>query len=290
MKKAALAAAAAAARSETDLAPVHSVLASSGLPKGSAKDFEAVALAAAAAAASASRFGGASAPGGAFSRALPHPGIRALHTAGLADGASLGGLGAPVAVPSTTVGASGSSSGAIAGAGVKRPRGRQAPGGAVELAGGERAPLVSGRGDGVASAPRGWFDLPAPELTLELKRELTILRNRNFLDPTRRYKTSREDRGALPKFFQIGTVVEGATERHAGTRARSKPSLVATLQADPVFNEYASRTMENIRHRQEGGGLVAYKAKKAAAGAAWKKHLKEFKGNKKAAKGKKRLY
>ena len=282
MKAAALAAAAAAGRSDTRNTPAHSLLRAAGSAGGglAGQDAEALTQAAARVAASGSHFAGSLGASGrgvaAGTRALPHPGIRTVYTAGSADGASLGGLGAEVGAPSVL-----SSGPAQVRGGLKRPRGA-ALGAPVALASGEVAPLVSGgpRGDSSAAAPRGWFDLPAPKLTTELKRELTILRNRNFLDPARRYKTSREDRDQLPKYFQIGTVVDGATERRGSTRAQRKPSMLAALQADPVFTEYATRTMENIRKRAEGGGIAAYRAKKAAAGAAWKKQLKGYKSNK----------
>ncbi len=252
------------------MAPAHSILRAARAAHltvdASSAQAEALAAAAASAAASASRFGGSGAA------------ARAAH-AGQQQQQQQPGVAAE---------------GAARSAGLKRPRGG-ALGAAVELAGGEHAPLVSARAagrDSAAGAGRGWFDLPAPPLTTELRRELTILRNRNFLDPTRRYKTSREDRGPLPKYFQIGTVVEGATERRSATRAQRKPSLLASLQADPVFTEYASRTMENIRARAEGGGVAAYRAKKQAAGAAWKKQLKSYKGAGGGGKrrGGKRLY
>ena len=264
MRSAALAAAASASHVEALQAPAGAVLRAASaahvrIGADGGADAEAVALAAARAAAAASRLASSAAAGGGArappSRALPHPGM----AAGVAEGAR----------------------------GVKRRRG-EALGAPVALGSGERAPLLAG--EKAAAPPRGWFDLPAPTLTTELKRELTILRHRNFLDPARRYKTSSEDRGALPKFFQIGTVVDGATDRRSSTRAQRQPTLVASLQADPVFNEYAARTMENIRHRAEGGGVAAYREKKRAAGAAWKKHVKEYKNAPGKKRAQKKLY
>ena len=42
----------------------------------------------------------------------------------------------------------------------------------------------------------------APEMTEEMKNDLTILQMRNVLDPKRFYK-GPDVRGALPKFFQV---------------------------------------------------------------------------------------
>jgi hypothetical protein len=250
---------------------------------------EALKAAAARVAATSSRYGdrlAAVSMTGVLSKALPHPGIGVLHTGGERDGASLGKVGAPLVAPGEVL---------KEGKGVKRPRGGEGPPeptGAVSLAGGECAPLLRTKAGGGAKSARGWFDLPAPPMTLELKRELLILRNRNFLDPTRRYKTSREDREKLPKHFSIGTVVDSAGEGQSKrlSKAERRPTLLASLQSDPVFQDYANRTMAQVRERAVGGGISAYREKKAAAGADWKKKRAAYKaahkGGKKS-KGKK---
>jgi hypothetical protein len=137
------------------------------------------------------------------------------------------------------------------------------------------------RGSAAATAGAAWFDLPAPELTSELRRELTILRNRTFLDPKRHYKSAREDRSrALPKYFAVGTVVEGAAERLSRssrlTHAERQPTLVDGLLADEGFNAYAGRTMDAVRTRAEAGGIKQYRERKASASADWKKRRTAF--------------
>ena len=54
------------------------------------------------------------------------------------------------------------------------------------------------------SAGWGWFDMPAPQLTQEIKNDLKLLRMRNALDPTRHYKTA--DSKKLPRYFQVSSV------------------------------------------------------------------------------------
>lgn len=54
-----------------------------------------------------------------------------------------------------------------------------------------------------ATAGKAWFDLPAPEMTDELRRELQIIRLRHHMDPKRHYKRLSEK---LPKFFQVRTI------------------------------------------------------------------------------------
>ena len=51
------------------------------------------------------------------------------------------------------------------------------------------------------SAGKNWFDMPAPEMTEELKRDLNILQMRNVLDPKRHYKKNNSKK--LPKYFQV---------------------------------------------------------------------------------------
>lgn len=276
---------------DTTLVPTTKLLqavASAGV-KFVDKGEEALKAAAARVAATSSRYGDRLASvsmTGVLSKALPHPGIGVLHTGGERDGGSLGKVGAPLVDPGEML---------KEGKGVKRPRGGEGPpepSRAVSLAGGECAPLLRPKGGGGKSA-RGWFDLPAPPMTLELKRELLILRNRNFLDPTRRYKTSREDREKLPKHFSIGTVVESAGEGQSKrlSKAERRPTLLASLQSDPVFQDYANRTMAKVRERAEGGGILAYREKKAAAGADWKKKRAAYKAAHKGGKKKgKKLY
>ena len=59
-----------------------------------------------------------------------------------------------------------------------------------------------------------WFNLPATQITDEVKRDLRLLRLRGVMDPKRFYKSA--DHTKFPKYFQFGTVVEGPTEFYSG--------------------------------------------------------------------------
>ena len=50
-----------------------------------------------------------------------------------------------------------------------------------------------------------WFNMPAPELTPELKKDLLIIKSRKALDPKRFYK--KDHSRGLPKFFQVRVVL-----------------------------------------------------------------------------------
>ena len=48
---------------------------------------------------------------------------------------------------------------------------------------------------------KGWYNMPAPEMTEEKKNDLEVLQMRKALDPKRFYK--KTDIRALPKYFQV---------------------------------------------------------------------------------------
>jgi hypothetical protein len=114
---------------------------------------------------------------------------------------------------------------------------------------------------------KNWFGMKAKtagEITQEMKRDLLVLANRAYLDPKRKYKTKSEDKGRLgrgiPRFFEIGTVVESsgsskfsnAPTREPMSKAKAEhSSLVAGLLADETFRKYAKKTSEAIRKRTE---------------------------------------
>ena len=67
------------------------------------------------------------------------------------------------------------------------------------------------------TAGKQWFDLPAQQLTDETRRDLKLLQLRGTFDPKRFYKSSDHKKG-LPKFFQIGKVVEASADFYSGTK------------------------------------------------------------------------
>ena len=75
------------------------------------------------------------------------------------------------------------------------------------------------------SAGKQWFDLPAQQLTDETRRDLKLLQLRGTFDPKRFYKSSDHKKG-LPKFFQIGTVVEASADFYSGVAEETWPLLL----------------------------------------------------------------
>ncbi|XP_048005427.1 deoxynucleotidyltransferase terminal-interacting protein 2 [Leguminivora glycinivorella] len=92
----------------------------------------------------------------------------------------------------------------------------------------------------------GWFDLPAPEVTEELKNDLQVLKMRSVLDPKHFYK--KNDMEVLPKYFQVGTVMDSSLD-HVNerlTRKQRKRTMVDELLADSEFQKYNKRKYKEI--------------------------------------------
>lgn len=90
-----------------------------------------------------------------------------------------------------------------------------------------------------------WFDMKAPEITEEVKRDLEVLQMRGALDPKRFYK--KNDRNVLPKYFQIGQYVDGPLDHSKnGQKKGKKKSLVDELMADAEFKKYSKRKYTEI--------------------------------------------
>ncbi|KAF2969241.1 hypothetical protein GQX73_g4359 [Xylaria multiplex] len=92
-----------------------------------------------------------------------------------------------------------------------------------------------------ADAGPQWFNLPATDLTPELRRDLQLLKMRDVLDPKRHYKkdTSR----ALPEFSQIGTVIPGPTD-YFNARI-TKKERKRTLLEEVLATEDTTRRFKN---------------------------------------------
>ena len=91
-----------------------------------------------------------------------------------------------------------------------------------------------------------WYNMPAPELTEERKNDLELLQMRNVLDPKRFYKKNNSEN--LPKYFQIGTVVDNASDFYTDRVSKKdrKQTMVDELLADAEFKKYQKRKYVQI--------------------------------------------
>lgn len=110
---------------------------------------------------------------------------------------------------------------------------------------------------------KDWFDMPRPEITPELKRELQILKMRHVLDRKRHYKKmgKKED----PKYFQVGTIIEGPTEFYSArlTKKERKQTIIDELLANEEQKQYYKRKYSEVSTRTNSGGKRDYKKLKA---------------------------
>ncbi|KAI9342855.1 Fcf2 pre-rRNA processing-domain-containing protein [Obelidium mucronatum] len=125
------------------------------------------------------------------------------------------------------------------------------------------------------SGPK-WFNMPAPDLTDKLKLEVQIIKARNVLDPKHHYRRPDTNAPTYPKFFQMGTVIEGAADFHSARLAKRdrKEGLVEEVMADDKTKTYLKRKFGEIRERNQARAKRPMSKKKrtgpAAKGAARK--------------------
>jgi len=82
------------------------------------------------------------------------------------------------------------------------------------------------------STGKSWFGMPATELTDETRNDLELIQMRNALDPETHYR--KPERKVIPKFFQIGRVVENKADYYSSrlTKRQRKRTLVEELMND----------------------------------------------------------
>ncbi|XP_013783948.1 deoxynucleotidyltransferase terminal-interacting protein 2-like [Limulus polyphemus] len=91
-----------------------------------------------------------------------------------------------------------------------------------------------------------WYNLPATELTDEIKNDLQVIQFRKALDPKRFYK--KNDLKTLPKYFQIGTIVESPADFYHSRvpKKERKRTIVEELLADAEFKKYNKKKYAEI--------------------------------------------
>uniref|UniRef100_A0A0A9BDK8 Fcf2 pre-rRNA processing C-terminal domain-containing protein n=1 Tax=Arundo donax TaxID=35708 RepID=A0A0A9BDK8_ARUDO len=82
------------------------------------------------------------------------------------------------------------------------------------------------------------------------------------MDPKRHFKRAGKSK-ALPKYFQVGTVIEPATEFFSSrlTKKERKTTLVDELLSDPSLTSYRKRKIREIQESRTPGGNQKWKNK-----------------------------
>lgn len=109
------------------------------------------------------------------------------------------------------------------------------------------------------TAGKMWFDLPATTVTPEIARDLALIKARSAINRT---AFMRRDNSATPKYFQMGTLIEGAFEPHNRlSRKDRKRTLAEEILSDSTtmesvnarvaqFSERSKRTDKNKSYRR----------------------------------------
>lgn len=107
-----------------------------------------------------------------------------------------------------------------------------------------------------------WFNLPATEVTEELKNDLQVLQMRSVLDPKHFYK--KNDLKVTPKYFQVGKVMDSPLEYYNNrlTNKERKKTLVDELLADAEFCKYNKRKYKEIVEEKQKTHYKAYRQAK----------------------------
>ncbi|KAI5667258.1 hypothetical protein M9H77_17111 [Catharanthus roseus] len=111
------------------------------------------------------------------------------------------------------------------------------------------------------TAGKYWFDMPALTITPELKKDLQILKLRSVIDPKRHYKKGDSKLKTLPKYFQVGTVIEPASEYYTGrlTKKERKATIADELLYDTNLAQYRKRKVQEIEEQNRSGGVDKWK-------------------------------
>ncbi|KAJ6646087.1 Deoxynucleotidyltransferase terminal-interacting protein 2, partial [Pseudolycoriella hygida] len=105
----------------------------------------------------------------------------------------------------------------------------------------EKQRIKKGKAERSKHKGKNWFNLPATEVTEEVKNDLEIIQMRSVLDPKHFYK--KNDLKVLPKFFQVGKVLPSPLDYYneRDTRKTKRKTLVDELMADAEFQRFNKR-------------------------------------------------
>lgn len=133
----------------------------------------------------------------------------------------------------------------------------------------KRSLQVKRRKERAKTKGQSWFNMPAPELTPEVRHDLQVIRMRSVLDPKHFYK--KNDHKTIPKYFQIGKVVDSHLDYYSGrvTKKERKKTIVDELMVDAEFSKFNKRKYKEIIDEKR---KLHYKAHR---------HAKKLKGKKK---------
>jgi len=110
------------------------------------------------------------------------------------------------------------------------------------------------------SAGAGWFGMMPTPMTDELKTDLAVIRNRNYLDPKKFYKSADNSKN---KVMQLGTVIEGSAEFYSSrlTKKQRRTNLTEEIMADPAAADYTRNKYKKMQQVKSEKGRKFNKKK-----------------------------
>jgi hypothetical protein len=107
-----------------------------------------------------------------------------------------------------------------------------------------------------------WFDMPATEVTPEIKLDLQLLKMRNVLDRKRHYK--KDESKGIPKYFQVGRIVEDKSEYFSSrlTKKERKNTILDEIMDDVSSRQYFKRKFNEIQKASQSGIKKSFKGRK----------------------------
>lgn len=123
------------------------------------------------------------------------------------------------------------------------------------------------------TAGKSWFEMPAQTITPELEKDLRLLKLRGAIDPKRHYKKGDSKSKSLPKYFQVGTVMESASDFFTGrlTKKERKATIADELLSDRTLAQYRKRKVREIEEKNRPAGNEKWKRKSRQS----RKHTKQ---------------
>jgi hypothetical protein len=96
------------------------------------------------------------------------------------------------------------------------------------------------------TAGPNWFNMKAPEMTPELKQEVSALMLRRYVDPKHFYK--KNDIEKPPKYFQIGTILDNPLEPRSQRVPKSHraASLAEQMMGEDASIQFTHRKFDAI--------------------------------------------
>mmetsp|Transcript_24327 Transcript_24327/g.29926 ORF Transcript_24327/g.29926 Transcript_24327/m.29926 type:complete len:240 (-) Transcript_24327:78-797(-) len=98
-----------------------------------------------------------------------------------------------------------------------------------------------------SSAGSGWFGFEAAENTSNLKADISIIRNRNYIDSKKFYKSSDFAKKGNKFMVQVGTVIEGSMES-IHTNRLSKKQRTSNFHEE-VMQEVYSQKADYVKRK-----------------------------------------